>query len=744
MGSGGGKKENAPVTGTTKEYIRGIAGICEGRIEGLPNGSKDVFLNGTPLQNSDDSFNFQDFSWDLRTGTKDQTPFPLGLNEISTDNNINVEVTRPLSVTRTVSNADVTALRIRLAIQLDNKGQEDSITFRILVKEGAGGTFLEKTTQTISGRYPTFTVFQYFYQVNETFDEYSVRIEKISDDSVTTDVARSLQWLTFSEVVQKQIAYLGTALIGYNFNSELFQSDPEVSLFLAGSIFPIPTNSAINSARTDRGLTFSGGWDGNFFTPTLATTDPAWAVYTLLTRSRQDGGLGYSTSQVNKWDLYQCSVYNNALISNGFGGTERRYSFNGLITQQQITIETIRGICATFATKPYWDGTQWRFWQQRPQSVLPRILCNADVRGGKFSPSQGEYQAITTACKVWYTDPTNDYEQSPEPVEVPSAINKYGYYQEEFTALGVITRGAAIRAGRRIIYNSLPKYNKQITFECRPHAIFFKLGEVVQIADSARGRQRKAGLISSATSTAITLDAPTSVSGSDAVIILTLTDEFNDIYTLERDILNAAGTHTIINVSQSLSVLPLPHSTWQIVDGSVTLHRYQILDISPSDNPLFFSITAKLYDPDLENKIESGISITELPAINRPPAVMTPPNNLVVNILSNEVGIETYWEQPTRIGGGVESYTKSYIAEYKIGLNGSWGNRISTVNLYASWNFPTILTTTYYVRVAAISTEGKVSQWVVQSEAYVQISWTGLSEDLWLTVGEEEWFGMGV
>lgn len=744
MGSGGGKKENAPVTGTTKDYIRGIAGICEGRIEGLPNGSKDIFLNGTPLQNSDGSFNFQDFSWDLRTGTKDQTPFPLGLNEISTDNNINVEVTRALSVTRTVFNADVTALRIRLAIQLDNKGQEDSITFRILVKEGVGGTFLEKTTQTISGRYPTFTVFQYFYQVNETFDEYSVRIEKISDDSVTTDVARSLQWLTFTEVVQKQIAYLGTALIGYNFNSELFQSDPEVGLFLAGSIFSIPTNSAISTPRTDRGLIFTGGWDGNFFSPSLATTDPAWAVYALLTRSRQDGGLGYPTSQVNKWDLYQCSVYNNALINNGFGGTERRYSFNGLITQQQITIETVRGICATFATKPYWDGTQWRFWQQRPQSVLPRILCNADVRSGKFSPSQGEYQAITTACKVWYTDPTNDYEQSPEPVEVAEAIEKYGYFQEEFTALGVITRGAAIRAGRRIIYNSLPKYNKQITFECRPHAIFFKLGEVVQIADSARGRQRKAGLISSATSTAITLDAPTEVSGDSATIILTLTDEFNDIYTLERDILNAAGTHTIINVSQSLSVLPLPHSTWQIVDGSVTLHRYQILDISPSDNPLFFSITAKLYDPDLENKIESGISITELPAINRPPAVMTPPNNLVVNILSNEVGIETYWEQPTRIGGEVESYTKSYIAEYKIGLNGSWGNRISTVNLYASWNFPTILTTTYYVRVAAISTQGKVSQWIVQSEAYAQISWTGLSEDLWLTVGEDEWFGMGV
>jgi len=723
MGSGGDKKkENAPVTGSSKDYIRGIAGICEGRIEGLPNGSKDISLNGTPLQNSDGSFNFQDFSWDLRVGTKDQTPFPNGLNEINTENTIGVEVTHSLSATRTVFNADITALRIRLAIQLDNAGQEDSITFRILVKEGVSGAFVEKTTQTISGRYPTFTVFQYFYQVNETVDEYSVRIEKLSPDSTTADVARSLQWLTLTEVVQKQVSYIGTALIWYNFNSELFQSDPEVSLFLAGSIFPIPTNSTISTPRTDRGLTFSGGWDGNFFTPSLATTDPAWAVYALLTRSRQDGGLGYPTSQVNKWDLYQCSVYNNVLISNGFGGTERRYSFNGLITQQQVTIETIRAICATFATKPYWDGTQWRFWQQRPQSVLPRILCNADVRGGKFSPSQGEYQAITTACKVWYTDPTNDYEQSPEPVEVVEAVSKYGYYQEEFTALGVITRGAAIRAGRRIIYNSLPKYNKQISFECRPHAIFFKPGEVVQIADSARGRQRKAGLISSATSTQITLDAPTSINNVYAVIILTLTDEFGDIYTIERDILNSSGEYDVINISPPLTLLPLPHSTWQILDGSVNIHQYQILAIDPSDNPLFFNITAKLYDPDLENKIESGISITNLPNINKPPTVMTPPNNVILNILNNNLGIEAYWEQPTRIGGGIESYTKSYIAEYKIGVNGTWGNRIETQGLYASWNFPTVLDATYYIRIAAISTEGKTSQWVEKYKSYSSVT----------------------
>jgi predicted phage tail protein len=159
------------------------------------------------------------------------------------------------------------------------------------------------------------------------------------------------------------------------------------------------------------------------------------------------------------------------------------------------------------------------------------------------------------------------------------------------------------------------------------------------------------------------------------------------------------------------------------VDGSVNIHRYQILDISPSDNPLFFAITAKLYDPDLEEKIESGINITELPTnTNKPPVVMPPPNDITLNILNNSLGIEAFWTQPTRAGGELESYTKFYIAEYKIGVGGTWGNRIETVNLYASWNFPTILDTTYYIRVAAISTEGKTSQWVEQYKSYSSIT----------------------
>jgi len=704
---GFGKKKSNKVTGTSKDFVRGLVAICEGVVEGFPGGAQDVKLNGTPLQNADLSFNFEDFIFELRTGTSTQEPFPTGIGEVSIENTVNQAVTKVISVTQTVVNAEMTALRVRLAVQLDKKGKQESVRLKIFIKEGAGA-FIEVTDQTIKGRYPAFTVFQYVFQVDPTVDQYSVRVEKVSADIAPGDTSgsvRDLQWLTLTELTQTQIAYINTAVMYYNFNSELFTSDPDIGLLLAGSIFQVPANATIAANRNDRGLTFNAGWNGTFYTPALATTDPAWAVWALLTRSRENGGLGFSPSDINKFDLYSCSVHNNELISNGFGGTERRYSFNGLITQQQQTLETIRAICATFATKPYWDGLQLCFWQQKTVTAIPKILSNADVKDGLFTMSQGEYQAITTACKVWYTNPSNEYENSPELVEIPESIARYGYFQEEFTALGVISRGAAIRAGRRVCYSSLPRYNKQISFDCRPYAVYFKPGEVVQIADYGRNRQRKAGLVISATLDTVTLDAQVNITNDPIrTIFLTLTSS-GIIYTEQRNITNAIGFTNLITFSPSLPSLPEIHSTWMIVDGAVPIYQYQILAIEPNkENPLFYSITGKSYASDLEGRIENGWKIEPLPLPPQAPAVIAPPANLTIEI-KNGADLDISWDQTS-------PYASSYIVETRASLDDEWGDRqeVTSTSLYEVDG--ALEAGGYYIQVATVGTNGVVSAWV--------------------------------
>ena len=81
VGSGGGGKggggsarvaQEAPDSLRSKAYARVVDLVCEGEIEGLVGGLKSVYLDDTPIQNSDGSYNFTGVTLEARTGTQQQ------------------------------------------------------------------------------------------------------------------------------------------------------------------------------------------------------------------------------------------------------------------------------------------------------------------------------------------------------------------------------------------------------------------------------------------------------------------------------------------------------------------------------------------------------------------------------------------------------------------------------------------------------------------------------------------------
>jgi predicted phage tail protein len=98
-GGGGGPtvvqqtvQQNVTVTPTAKQpveaannlfsvaFAKTVYALSEGEIEGFPNSiTKDTYLDSTPIQNPDDSYNFTGYTIESRTGTDEtQTPI-LGL-----------------------------------------------------------------------------------------------------------------------------------------------------------------------------------------------------------------------------------------------------------------------------------------------------------------------------------------------------------------------------------------------------------------------------------------------------------------------------------------------------------------------------------------------------------------------------------------------------------------------------------------------------------------------------------------
>ena len=80
-GKGGGGGNRTPTEAKdnldSKAFAKLIDLISEGEISGLADGAKSIFLNNTPLQAADGSFNFKDVSYEVRTGTSNQTNIPI-------------------------------------------------------------------------------------------------------------------------------------------------------------------------------------------------------------------------------------------------------------------------------------------------------------------------------------------------------------------------------------------------------------------------------------------------------------------------------------------------------------------------------------------------------------------------------------------------------------------------------------------------------------------------------------------
>ena len=86
-GGGGGKGgRNGGSTSTakddleSKQYGRILDLLSEGEIGGLVDGGKSIFLDNTPLINSDGSENFKDVLWEAKEGTANQEVIPLTEN----------------------------------------------------------------------------------------------------------------------------------------------------------------------------------------------------------------------------------------------------------------------------------------------------------------------------------------------------------------------------------------------------------------------------------------------------------------------------------------------------------------------------------------------------------------------------------------------------------------------------------------------------------------------------------------
>ena len=636
--------------------------ISEGEIEGFPSAKdytrgtdnynlallKDVYLTDTPVLRSgadvtdlsDSDYNFKGVTVEARYGTNAQAYMSMPDDAVEEIIAVNAKVEKDSPITRQITDANVDAVRIAIAIprleQVNDKGDllGSSVIFAFEVQYNGGG-FTEVAEEKISGR--TADKYERDYIVNLDGDfPVDIRVVRKSANSTDTNV-RDTFWTAYTELVYTKLRYPNSALVKVRFDASQFNSIPARSYRIRGIKVKLPNNATVDQS-TGR-VTYSGTWTGTFGAAQWCA-DPAWILYDLLISKRYGFGDHIAEAQLDKFGFYSASQYCNELVDDGLDGEEPRFQCHATIQNQYEAYKLINDLCSVMRSQPYWSTGTLTFSQDKPTDST-YLFNRSNVLEPGFSYAGSDLKTRHTVAVVGYLD-LETREINCESVEDRDAIEKYGIVTTQVRAFACTSRGQANRLGRWILFSEQQE-TEVISFTASIEAgALIRPGAVIDVQDPVRAGVRYGGRISSATASVIVVDDADGLPSSDATLSVMLPDGSMET----RDISSRTGTS--ITVASDFSATPNANSIWIIQTDSIQTQQYRVLTVKETEGHLY-AITGLKYNSSKYAYVESGAklqtrSISNLNAIPSPPTSPKAEEKFYVSNSKAKVKIILSWQ----------------------------------------------------------------------------------------------------
>ena len=612
-GKGGGRSSRTPIEADdslqSEQFANVLDLLCEGEIEGLDDGGRSIFLDDTPVQNADDSFNFQNFAIVTRNGTQGQEyiPAPAGAGNIESERTVNVKVENDNPITRQVTNTDVDRVRVTINIPalriITDEGDiiGHSVQLQIDVQYNGGG-FNKYLFDVIKGKSSSLYQRDYMLNLDGSFP-VDIRVTRKSAVENHSTRANDIFWSSYTEIQDEKLRYPNSALMGLRFSAKQFSSVPTRKYLIRGMKVKIPSNATVDTTTHLGRITYSGTWDGTFQAATW-TNDPAWCLYDLLIDQRRYGA-GVDESTLDKFDFFSVSQYCNALVDDGKGGQEPRFSLNILINSRDEVYNVIQQLTSVFRGIAYYGAGSLVLRQDKPTDAQ-YLLGPANVVDGLFTYTGTAEKTRHTCATVGWQSYENLGEIEYEYVEDADAVAKYGIINKDIRALGCYSQGQAHRLGKWTLLSE-----KNLTETCSfavaiDSGIVLTPGTVVDIADPLRAGTRRTGRISSATTTVITVDSDTNLSvnlSNSPTISVMMPTGLVETKTID----SISGT--AITVSDAFSEAPNAAAVWLIQTSDIQSQQFRVVSVA-DNNDGTVGVTALAYNESIYNAVEQDVELT--------------------------------------------------------------------------------------------------------------------------------------
>ncbi|HHQ5405373.1 TPA: host specificity protein J [Enterobacter hormaechei] len=675
-----------------------LVALGEGEFAGQLT-AKDIYLDGTPLENADGSQNFSGVAWEFRPGTQAQKyiqGIPGTENEIS----VGTEVSSTTAWTHTFTNTLLSAVRLRLKWPSLFKQEDDgdlvgnSINYAVDLQTD-GGTWQTVLNTSVTGKTTSGYERSHRIDLPQAGSTWTVRLRKLTPDANSAKIGDTMTLESYTEVIDAKLRYPNTALLYIEFDSSQFNgSIPQIACEPRGRVIRVP------DTYDPETRTYSGTWQGAF--KWAWTDNPAWIFYDLVVSDRFGLGNRLTAANIDKWTLYQVAQYCDQPVPDGKGGsgTEPRYTCNVYVQERNDAYTVLRDFAAIFRGMTYWGGDQIVALADMPRDV-DYSYTRANVVDGRFTYSGSTTNNRYTTALVSWSDPGNAYADAMEPVFEQELVARFGTNQLEITAIGCTRQSEANRKGRWGILTN--NKDRIVSFSVGLDGRIPQPGHIIAVADELLSGKVMGGRISAVNGRVITLDRDSAAAPGSRLMV-----NLPSGASQSRTIQSVNGR--AVTVTTAYSETPAVESVWIVESDELYAQQYRVISVT-DNNDGTFSISGAMHDPDKYARIDTGAIIDQRPISVIPPGNQSPPSNIVISsfsVVQQNVSVQTM-----RVSWDQAKNAIAYEAQWRRN-DGNWVNvpRSSTT----SFDVPGIYAGRYLVRVRAINAAEISSGWGYSEE----------------------------
>jgi len=708
--------------------------LCEGPIGGVIKKYKGLYINETPIQNDDGTYNYtnDDLDATLHIGSANETKTNF-FTDVSTITSVGQEIGENYSeelnennevilrdygagkLTRQITDTQVSQVQLLFTLpKLFSVAQEGlakgqlfgaTVKLEIYVQaKGSGGGFsnvltLEKTgisTNNYQFLTPLINLKSYgngpwnirVEKVNLGENHFEIKYTDFEDIPENTPVANGrgnqVIWSSITEYTPKSVNYNYSATAEWTLSSESFPQLPTRAYLIKGRTVKIPAGA---TALDDGRLLFEDtAFDGSLQSAEKFTTCPVCCFYDLLTNPRYGCGDFVAASNLNWVDLYPLAKYSNQLVTNPDGTQEARFACNVVIGDQADAYSVLQDMASIFRGILFWSNNVIQVTADHgnldgSDLTVSHVYSNSNVINGAFEYSGSSLKTRSTSIRVRYNDPENFYKPNIVVVEDAGLIAKYGYQVKELIGFGCTSKWQAQRVGLWAL-NTENLDEEVIAFSTGLEGAVVLPGEIFAVADQLRQGTRISGRIKATPSVSqIVIDQrldslPAGANPKLTCVMPDGTIETLDIFTLNEDTISLIG---------GFSALPGINSIYSITTDGVANQKFRCLSVSDNGNGTY-SITGITHNDSIYAAVDNGEELQPIDVTtfdNSPP----PPTNIAFSAgqITDGTGLKIQANVSWSQGSGGATFG------YKVKWSTSTGNKDEKITTNPNLTVPDLL-----------------------------------------------------